>query len=144
MVFLWWHWIVIGFVLVGFEMLVPAFYLIWFGLGALLVGLVLLAVPLEMSSQILLWTITSTACVLLWFRYLKPRTLTLSESAAQIVGEVGLLTRDIVPFQRGEARFQKPLAGSDVWVCIAEEAINAGVRVRVVAVEGNTLKITKA
>ena len=40
--FEWWHWIVLGIALVIAELAVPAFFVIWFGLGALLVGLALL------------------------------------------------------------------------------------------------------
>lgn len=141
--FAWWHWMVIGFVLVGAEMLVPAFYLIWFGLGALMLGLLLAVVPLSMTSQLLAWTLISSGMVLLWFRYLKPKTLTLAGQADAIIGEIGLLTRDVAPFERGEVRFQKPLAGAEVWPCIADEQIAAGSRVRVSSVEGNVFKIVK-
>ena len=34
----WWHWVVFGFVLIIAELAVPQFVLVWFGLGALLVG----------------------------------------------------------------------------------------------------------
>ncbi len=30
----WWHWIVGGIALVVAELAVPAFYVVWFGLGA--------------------------------------------------------------------------------------------------------------
>jgi hypothetical protein len=58
-----------------------------------------------------------------------------------IIGEVGLLTRTVAPFEKGEVRFQKPLLGADVWECIADDAIKSGERVRVVAVEGSFLKV---
>lgn len=142
---LWWHWVVLGLALIGAEMVVPTFFLLWFGLGALLVGGVLgLAPELGLSGQVLLWTASSLVLTVLWFRYFKPRTKTQSgSSAAQIVGEVGLLTRAVAPFERGEVRFQKPLGGSDTWACIADEAIAAGQRVRVQAVEGSLLRIVK-
>lgn len=140
---LWWHWVVLGIFLVGMEMLLPAFYVIWFGLGALIVGVLMLLVPLSLTAQILIWTIASTVFVFFWFRYFKPRTKTLAGSAAQIVGEIGLTTRAVAPFERGEVRFQKPLAGAEAWGCIADEAIAAGERVRIVSVEGNVLKVTK-
>ena len=41
---LWWHWIAFGLVLAGFEMLTPGgFFVVFFGVGALLVGLLQLA-----------------------------------------------------------------------------------------------------
>lgn len=144
MEFVWWHWIVIGLVLVGAEMMLPAFYLIWFGLGALVLGLVMTVIPLSMTVQLFAWTAASTGLVFFWFRYLKPRTMTQTGQADAIVGEIGLLTRAVAPFERGEVRFQKPVGGAESWACIADEAIAAGTRVRVTSVEGNIFKITKA
>jgi membrane protein implicated in regulation of membrane protease activity len=142
---LWWHWVVLGLVLIGVEMLVPTFYLIWFGLGALLVGLCTAVLPLGFTGQVAIWTVASVAMVLLWFRYLKPKTKTLAgASDVRMVGEIGLMIREVAPFERGELRFQRPLAGSETWPCIADETIPVGTRVRVVAHEGNILKVTKA
>ena len=56
----WWHWIVGGIVLVLAELVIPSFFIVWFGLGALLVGLLLLAVPdLSLPTQIVAWTAAS-------------------------------------------------------------------------------------
>ena len=52
MSFEWWHWIVLGIGLVIAELAVPAFFVIWFGLGALLVGLALLVLPLGATAQL--------------------------------------------------------------------------------------------
>jgi membrane-bound ClpP family serine protease len=40
-------------------------------------------------------------------------------------------------------RFQKPLLGSEEWECVVDEAIAAGERVRVVAMEGSFLKVAR-
>lgn len=144
MEFVWWHWIVIGFILIGAELMLPAFYLIWFGLGALLLGLIMTVFSLSMTAQLFVWTLASSGMVLLWFRYLKPRTMTQAGQADAIVGEIGLLTRAVAPYERGEVRFQKPIGGAESWPCIADEAIPAGERVRVSSVEGNIFKITRA
>jgi hypothetical protein len=40
-------------------------------------------------------------------------------------------------------RFQKPVMGSDVWPCLADEVIAAGERVRVLAVDGQILRVGK-
>lgn len=47
------------------------------------------------------------------------------------------------PFEPGKVRFQRPLLGSEEWVCLADSAIAAGRRVEVVAVEGSFLKVGK-
>jgi membrane-bound ClpP family serine protease len=41
-------------------------------------------------------------------------------------------------------RFQRPLLGAEEWACMAEGAIAAGERVRVVSVEGSFVKVAKA
>lgn len=139
----WWHWIVGGLALVLAELAVPAFYVIWFGLGALLVGLLLLLAPgLPVTAQLLCWIAASLAMTVLWFRvFRKAQQADLADRLA--VGEIGLLTGAIEPFQKGRVRFQRPLLGADEWVCLADSAIAAGERVRVVAVEGSYLKVVK-
>lgn len=139
----WWHWIVLGILLALAELVVPAFFIIWFGLGALGVGLAVLAWPvLSLAGQLILWAALSAALTALWFRYLKPRTMTqVGTSGAALTGEVGVLVGELGPQTRGQVRFQKPLLGADLWVCYAETPIPAGTRVRVVAVEGSFLKV---
>ncbi|HEY6897241.1 MAG TPA: NfeD family protein, partial [Rhodocyclaceae bacterium] len=56
----WWHWAVAGLALMLAELAVPAFVLVWFGLGALLVGLALAIIPtLGTTAQLSLWLIAS-------------------------------------------------------------------------------------
>ena len=142
----WWHWIVLGLVLTLAELAVPAFFIVWFGLGALGVGLVLLAWPgLSLAAQLVLWAALAAALTAFWFRYLKPKTVSLAgSSSAQALGEVGLLVSDLCPDSRGQVRFQKPVLGSDLWECYAETPIKAGERVRVVKIEGHFIKVEAA
>ena len=145
----WWHWMVLGLGLGLVELVVASFFIIWFGLGALLVGVAMLVAPgMVFSTQILLWTAASVAMTALWFRVLrKDAGKTRSGQANEALGEIGVLVRAVEPLgvnsARGEVRFQKPVMGSDVWPCLAEEAIAAGERVRVLAVDGQILKVGK-
>ncbi len=143
----WWHWVLGGLGLVLLELALPSFFVIWFGLGALLVGLSVLALPtLALTAQIALWIITSVVMVVLWFSVFKRsqhKTL-IGTAAGEVIGEVGLLVSAVAPFQRGKVRFQRPLLGAEEWVCMAETAITEGERVRVVSVEGSFIKVAKA
>src|SRR5687768_13411579 len=144
---LWWHWMVLGIVLVLLELAVPAFFLVWFGVGALIVGLIVLVFPaLSFASQIIVWSACSLAFIWLWFRVFKPNMhkTRAGMSRGALVGEIGLVTRDIRPFEKGQIRFQKPILGDDLWEALAEVEIRAGERVRVLDVEGNTLKVGRA
>ncbi len=143
----WWTWIVGGIVLMLAELAITSFFVIWFGLGALLVGLLMLLMPeLSLTAQLATWTLASLAMVVLWFRVFKQsehKTL-VGSAEGEVLGEIGLLVGAVAPFERGKVRFQRPLLGSEEWVCLADAAIAAGERVKVVAVEGSYLKVSKA
>jgi hypothetical protein len=136
----WWHWEIAGLALVLLELAVPAFFVIWFGFGAMLVGLALLVAPgLALSAQIGLWVLASVAMTVLWFRVFRRsqhKTL-VGTAAGEVIGEIGLLVSAVAPFERGKVRFQRPVLGAEEWACVAESAIAAGQRVRVVSVEGS-------
>lgn len=147
MTFEWWMWIVGGITLIIAELAIPAFFVIWFGLGALLVGLLMLLFPeLSATAQVATWTLASLALVILWFKVFKQsfQKTRIGTADGEVIGEVGLLVGAVAPFARGKVRFQRPLLGSEEWACIADTAIAAGERVRVIAVEGSFLKVSKA
>jgi len=141
----WWHWIVGGIVLVLAELVIPSFFIVWFGLGALLTGLLTLAFDLSVTAQLATWTLASLAMVGLWFRVFKQSFVKTRVGTAdgEVIGEIGLLVSAVAPFERGKVRFQRPVLGSEEWVCLADTAIAAGERVKVVAVEGSFLKVSK-
>jgi hypothetical protein len=64
-------------------------------------------------------------------------------SKGSFVGEIGLVTKEIRPYEKGQIRFQKPILGDDVWESIADQEIKVGERVKVLDVEGNTLKVDR-
>lgn len=142
----WWYWVVGGVLLALLELVIPAFFVLWFGLGALLVGLLMLATgALSLTTQLLVWGLASLAMMALWFRvFRRDRHKTLVGTAdGAVLGEIGLLVGAVEPFQRGRVRFQRPILGAEEWACVAETAIAAGERVRVVSVEGSFIKVAK-
>jgi inner membrane protein len=142
----WWHWAVGGIALIVAELAVPAFVLIWFGLGALVVALAMALLNLGMTAQLTLWLVVSLALVAGWFKVFKPNMhkTRIGMADANVVGEIGMLVRAVAPFEKGEVRFQKPILGSDVWECLADEVIKSGERVKVLDVEGSFLKVGRA
>lgn len=142
----WWHWMILGVGLMLFELAIPAFFLIWFGLGALIVGLVMLAIPtLHLAGQIVIWIAASIGFVVLWVKVFKAHVhrTKVGLSEGQFTGEIGLVTREIHPYQKGQIRFQKPILGAEVWEAIADEDIAIGDRVDVLAIQGSILKVAK-
>ncbi len=146
MQFEWWHWVVGAVAMALLELAIPAFVLIWFSLGALLVALVLFVFPsLGLTGQFGCWLLASLTMIFVWFKVFKPNLhkTRIGTADANVLGEIGLLAHEVAPFEKGEVRFQKPLLGTDVWPCIADTAIAGGERVKVVAVEGSLLKVAR-
>ncbi len=142
----WWYWIVGGLVLILAELIIPSFFIIWFGLGALIVGPLTWAFALSLPAQLATWTLASLLMVWLWFKVFKRsfQKTRIGTADGEVIGEIGLLVSAVAPFERGKVRFQRPLLGADEWVCRADAPIAVGERVRVTGIEGSFLKVDRA
>jgi len=145
MTILWYYWLILGMLLILSEMLVPSFTLLWFGLAALLTGLLLLLVPdLDLSYQLLVWALSSIGFTVLWFRYFKPTMIDKTKagiSREAVTGETGIVIKPPRDEARGVVRFPMPLLGSDEWEFICSAPCSVGDRVEVIDVSGNTLVV---
>ena len=145
---LWWHWLAFGLVLIGMELVLPSFTIVWFGLGACLVGLILLAAPgTPVSVQLLVWASASAACTWFWFRYFKPKMADRTKagmSREAIVGETGMILRGVASsLERGRIRFAVPVLGAEEWDFISDDPLRAGDYARVTGIEGHVLTVEK-
>lgn len=144
---LYWHWLAFGMALVMFEIALPSFTALWFGVGAILVGVLLWLMPgMSLSWQVFIWAISSATATLLWFRYFKPRAVDRTMagmSREAILGETGHVIVKPHDGKRGRLRFSIPILGADEWDIICEQDIKLGDRVVVVDVSGNTLVVNK-
>lgn len=141
----WWIWLVAGFGLIVLELMLPTFFILWFGIGALLVSLIAYMAPnLQLDMLVLLWVILSSLTTALWFKVFRKKTPDSRWTAASVIGEVGLLTASVSEFQKGRVRFHKPVLGNEEWVCVADVEILSGERVRITAIEGNTARVARA
>ena len=145
--FLYWHWIAFGMLLIMAELFIPSFTIFWFGLGAILVGFILLIAPdLPVNWQLFFWAISSIAFTFFWFRFLKPRMGDRTKaglSREAVLGESGQVIRTPIEGERGIVRFSTPLLSADEWPFICEQEVATGDRVFVKDVSGNTLIVEK-
>lgn len=143
----YWHWIIFGLLLSLSEIFVMSFVLLWFGLGAIAVGLLLLVFEIPITIQILLWIIISSFNVFAWFKWVSPRfkTKTLSGmSREKMIGQVGtVIELNLSHKGRGKLRFPAPILGDDEWQFICEDIVEVGCRVIVKEFSGNSLIVTK-
>lgn len=143
----WWYWIIAGFLLIGLELIVPSFTIIWFGLGALLVGIIVALIP-SMTDwlQVLLWAVFSSWFTIIWFRYLKPKgdRTHAGLSKEGIIGESGIIIKGTSDsYAKGTVRFRISILGADEWPCFADTPMAVGDTVVVEDIEGQILKVRK-
>ncbi len=143
----YWHWLVFGMLLIGFEIFIPSFTALWFGLGALIIGGVLLLDPnVTLVWQLVVWLVSSSAFTWAWFRFFKqlaPDRTKAGLSREAIIGETAQVIRAPHESARGMLRFATPKLGSEEWEFISDQPVNVGDRVAVRDVSGNTLIVTR-
>ncbi len=144
---LYWYWLVFGMVLVMAEIFIPSFTVLWFGLGAIIIGCLLLFFPdLSFSWQLFSWAAASCLFTFLWFKFFKPLMTDRTKagiSREAIMGESGQVIKTPTESNHGIIRFTTPLMGDDEWPFICEEKVDLGDRVFVKDISGNTLIVEK-
>jgi inner membrane protein len=138
----WWHWFVLGLVLAVAELSTPGgFYIIFFGIGALIVGsLAGLEMAGPLSVQLVLFAVFSVVLLALF----RTRLLRLTQVDPQkppidtLVGEIGTVSEPITPHSIGKVE----LRGA-AWSARNTSAATlvAGARIQVVGVDGLTLNV---
>ncbi|MBK9471471.1 MAG: NfeD family protein [bacterium] len=137
----WWFWIALGAVLLAAEVIISAdFYLVFFGISGLVVGVLALAgVNLPQWGQWLLFAGLAVAALAVYRRRWKRRLQTADrEMLPELEGEIGVAGGEIFPGARGRV----VLRGSDWDACNDGPAtLTTGSRCVVTGVEGLTLHV---
>lgn len=140
-----WHWFVLGVLLMLSELMLPAFAALWFGIGAIMVGVLYWMFPMMgFTTQIITWIILSVLCTLLWFKFIKPLSTDKTKaglSREATIGQVGMVIQIHLQHDLITVRFPMPVLGSDEWNCRSLSPVKVGDRVRVVEISGNDLVV---
>ena len=140
-----WHWFVLGILLMLSELALPAFAALWFGIGAIMVGVLYWMFPMMgFTTQIVTWIILSVLCTLLWFKFIKPLSIDKTKaglSREATIGQVGMVIQIHLQHDLITVRFPMPVLGSDEWNCRTLAPVHVGDRVRVVEISGNDLVV---
>jgi membrane protein implicated in regulation of membrane protease activity len=140
--YLWW---ILALLLIGGEVLLPGYFLLWIGLAAAAVGVVLLVVPpLGLLIQAVLFALVAFAACVLYARVLRPKldksepgSETLNRRGERMIGQRYELIEPIIN-GRGKAR-----VGDGQWLVNGPD-LPLGSLVEVIAVDGTTLQVRAA
>lgn len=137
--YLWW---ILAFLLIAGEVLAPGYFMLWIGLAAASMGILIWAVPdIGMLGQALAFGLLAFAFCFAYARWLRPKIERrepgderLNRRGEQMIGQRYELIEPIVN-GRGKAR-----VGDGQWLVTGPD-LPEGSTVEVVAVEGATLKV---
>lgn len=135
-------WLSLGGLLLAAEILGGNGYLLWSGIAAVITGMLVWAVPFGWEWQGVLFAILTLIAAWLWWLWLskrvqqqKPADATLNQRGQQLVGRRFTLEESLVN-GRGHVR-----VGDSSWPVSADEDLPSGSKIKVIAVEGITLRI---
>ena len=138
-----WNWMVLGFVLLALEIVVPGVFLVWIGLAALAIGalsfLVWDSAFWTWQVQVLAFLAASLAAAWFGYRFVRRDTTPtdeplLNQRARQLVGRTGTLEE---PIRNGRGR----LKIGDTWWSIVGPDASPGTQVRVTDVRDGDLVV---
>ena len=133
-------WCLVGALLICAEFVVPGFIIFFFGLGALLTGLLLTFCPLPSWAQFVIFSFSSLVFLLCFRRFMpnifggRSKNETLPDEETEYAGEPATVTEDIPAGGRGEVSFH----GSS-WTAVSDAPHQAGETVTVVKRENLVL-----
>ncbi|MTD27047.1 NfeD family protein [Erwinia sorbitola] len=138
----WIIWLTLGGLLLAAEMLGTSGYLLWSGVAAVLVSLLVWLVPMPWEWQGLSFAALTILAALWWYRWLKNRDRrhppsTLNQRGQQMIGRQLTLDSGLIN------GFGHVRIGDGNWRVQADEELPAGTPITVVAVEGITLRIVR-
>lgn len=98
----YWHWLVLGILLITVEIFAPSTFFLWLGVSAGVVGLVLLLLPgISWPIQVILFAVLAVVAIVLGRQFLKRRPIQTDEPllnlrAEQYVGRVFTLEEPVI------------------------------------------------
>lgn len=142
----WTAWLILGFVLLIGEILLPGIFLLWWGLGAIISGLVLWIIPtLSFTAIGIFYAVLSLLLSLLWWRYQHRKDQqddahsVLNQRDHSLIGNIGLV-QEFHSNGIGRGKF-----GDTTWRIMSQNAepLHVNDKIEVVQVQGITLYVRK-
>jgi inner membrane protein len=134
-----WNWFILAVLLFVLELALPGIHFLWFGMAAVVVGLLALATGLAWPYQVIAFGIIAVLTVFVVRRYVRPDVSKsdlpdLNERALQYVGR-SLVVEEAIENGRGKVR-----VGDSVWQAEGPD-VPAGSRVKVTGARGTVLVV---
>jgi membrane protein implicated in regulation of membrane protease activity len=136
-----WNWFILAVLLFALEAVVPGVHFVWFGVAAVVVGMLALGVGCAWQWQLILFAAIAVATVFWARRFARPDSAKsdlpdLNVRAAQYIGRI-VTVEEPIRGGRGKVRI-----GDSLWQVEGGDAA-AGDRVRVKSANGTVLVVER-
>jgi membrane protein implicated in regulation of membrane protease activity len=136
-------WWVLALVLIAAELIAPGYFLLWIGLAAGVMGLVMLIFPgMPFIAQAVVFGVLAIAVCLIYWKFIRPAAELrndqplLNRKGERMIGRRVLVAEALVN-GRGKVK-----VGDSVWLAEGTDAA-VGATVEVVGVHGTTLTVVR-
>lgn len=138
-----WIWCGLGLILLCLEMMTGTMYLLWPGMAALAMAFLAWLLPAFSTPwQIFIYAIFSVLAVVIWRKREKTKpTPRVGQAQGEEIGREGVIVHAVSPAQSGLIRFSQGVMGSKEWSAVADVEIAVDQSARIVAVEGNSVRV---
>jgi membrane protein implicated in regulation of membrane protease activity len=137
----WWHWIVLGLVLLMVEMSTGTFVILGLGVAAILVGALDYFMALSFTSEVIIWAVLSILSFMAWKRWMKVEHVSSTGQSDYSIGTQGTVTEDIDPHNRGKVTFDISVLGNTSWTATSTQSISKDARVKIVEIHGQLIEV---
>lgn len=135
-----WHWLILGVVLVILEVFAPGAFFLWMGVAAFVVGLLLWILPdMGWEMQFLLFGVISVVSIAIWRLRLRKHP-TASEEPSLNARTQGYIGRVFTLTEGIEDGFGKIHVDDAFWTVAGPDRA-VGTKVKVISAEGLTLHV---
>ncbi|WP_295420884.1 NfeD family protein [Sulfurovum sp.] len=141
---LWWHWVVLGIILLILEMNSGTFILLGLGIAAVFVGVVDSIMGTSFTTELSMWTVLSVLSIAAWFKWFREPSVSDTGQSNYTLDTLGTVTEEIHPHDRGKVIFDTPVLGNTSWHATAKKTIPEGSRVKIIEVNGQLIEVQKA
>ena len=135
-----WYWLIAAVVMIILEMVIPAAWFLWMGVSAFVVGLMLYFIPsMPLLIQVVIFGVLSVVTLLLYKRHQQANPAekeepSLNRRGEQYIGRIFTLAEPIV---NGVGKVK---VDDTTWKVMGSD-MPAGMKVRVMSVDGNVLNV---
>ncbi|WP_109078652.1 NfeD family protein [Aggregatibacter kilianii] len=138
-----WHWLILGFILLIAEIVIPGVFLLWWGLAAIVVAAIMKFIPtLPLSVLAVIYAVIAIVLSIIWWRYqhgkdqIDQTKTVLNQRDHAMIGARGKV------LEMAENGIGRGAFGDTTWR-IKGHDLTANDIVEVIAVDSITLKVKK-